>query len=130
MRVGDGQHLTPLDLATAGHGGLEQARFAERQLDDARRASERGDAGETARQFEKLFAVLLVRELRRCMPEGPFGKGPGADVYEGWFDEHLGGALAERDALGIAGMIKTSLERAQAARDAAGSAPEVGEARP
>jgi Rod binding domain-containing protein len=119
MRIGDEQRLTPLDLATAGQSGLEQARFAERQLDGARRAAERGDPDETARQFEKLFAVLLVRELRRCMPEGPFGKGPGADVYEGWFDEHLGSALAERDSIGIAGMIKTSIQRTQAARDAA-----------
>lgn len=119
MRVGDGQHYTSLELATAGEAGLEHARFAERQLDGARRAAARGDSHETARQFEKLFAVLLVRELRRCMPEGPFGKGAGADVYEGWFDEHLGGALAEHDALGIAGMIKTAIGRAQAARDAA-----------
>jgi Rod binding domain-containing protein len=117
MQLGDGPHLTSLDLATAGRSGLGEARFAERQLDAARRAAARGDTDETAREFEKLFAVLLVRELRRSMPEGPFGKGPGADVYEGWFDEHLGGALAEHDSLGIAGMIKTSLQRAQAARD-------------
>ncbi len=88
------------------------------RLADARRASERGDAGETARQFETLFGTMLVRELRRSMPKGMFGDGAGADVYEGWFDEHLGRSLAERDTLGLAGMVKTTIQRAQAAREA------------
>jgi len=97
---------------------LPAASESDALLASAKRAAERGDAGETARQFEQLFGVMLVRELRRSMPDGLFGSGAGADVYEGWFDEQLGGALAGRDALGIAGMVKTSLGRAQAARDA------------
>jgi Rod binding domain-containing protein len=100
-------------LASPNLGSVDDAR-----LDGARRAAERGDAKETARQFEKLFAMMLVRELRRSMPEGPFGQGPGADVYEGWFDEHLGDALAAHDALGLTGMVKAAIGRAQAARDA------------
>ena len=119
MRVGDSQRPVLPDLAASGLG---PASLDELELDAARRAAGRGDTEETARQFEKLFAVLLVRELRRCMPEGPFGKGAGADVYEGWFDEHLGSALAEHDSMGIAGMIKTSIQRTQAARDAAAGA--------
>ena len=109
MQVGDLQK--PLLLSPASS--------AETRLDGVRRAAERGDARETAHQFEELFAVMLVRELRRAMPEGPFGQGPGAHDYEGWFDEHLGGALAERDALGIAGMVKSALGRAQAAQEGA-----------
>lgn len=112
------------DLNLHGLAGLPTStgRLNEARLDGAKRAVERGDAEDTARQFENLFAVMLVRELRRSMPQGPFGQGAGADVYEGWFDEHLGEALSRRDALGIAGMIKASMGRAQAARDA-GSAP-------
>jgi len=120
MRIGD-SHPLPSDL-----GGLGQAAAStdldQAKLDALRRACQSGDAGETAKQFEKLFATLLVRELRRSMPEGPFGDGPGADVYEGWFDEQLGGALAQRDALGLAGMVKAAIGRAQAARDAASAA--------
>jgi len=124
MRIGDSQLPALPNLAALGEGPLGSARLAESQLDVARRAAERGDAAETARQFEKLFAVQLVRELRRSMPAGPFGQGAGTDVYEGWFDEHLGNALAERDSLGLAGMIKAAIGRAQAARDAAeGVAP-------
>ena len=89
----------------------------ETRLDDVKLAADKGDAQETSKQFETLFGVMLVRELRRAMPDGIFGKGAGADVYEGWFDEHLGNALSSRDALGIAGMVKAALGRAQAARD-------------
>lgn len=106
-------------------GGLDQLQLPTPPSgDDAhvarlKRASEKGDAKDTAKQFETLFATMLVRELRRSMPEGIFGDGPGADVYEGWFDEHLGNALAQRDSLGLAGMIRTSIGHAQAAKDAA-----------
>lgn len=94
----------------------------EKRLASLQRAVDKGDTQQTAREFEKLFSVMLVRELRRSMPESPFGQGAGADVYEGWFDEHLGAALAERDVLGIARLVKTSLGRSaadQAAHDAA-----------
>ena len=105
------------DLKTPQLPMLSSAQDA--RLAGVRRAADRGDDESTSREFEKLFAVMLVRELRRSMPDSPFGEGAGADVYEGWFDEHLGGALAERNTLGIAGMVKTSLGRTQAARDAA-----------
>lgn len=108
MNIGDLQKPQLASLSSA-----EDARLA-----SARRAADKGDDKTTAREFEKLFAVMLVRELRRSMPESPFGEGAGADVYEGWFDEHLGGALAQRDTLGIAGMVKSALGRTQAARDA------------
>lgn len=65
---------------------------------------------EAGRAFESYFATMLVREMRRAMPEG-FFSGTGSDVYGAWFDEHLGAALAERDALGLAGMVKTALAR-------------------
>jgi len=88
------------------------------RLANVKRAAEHGDAKETARQFETLFATMLVREMRRSMPTPIFGEGAGADVYESWFDEHLGGALAQRDALGLADVVKSTLLRAQAAREA------------
>ena len=81
--------------------------FEAQRLTDARSAARRSDPAEAARQFEKLFASLLVKELRRGLPEGFFGQGPGADVYEGWLDEHVGGALAEGGGLGL----RIALER-------------------
>jgi Rod binding domain-containing protein len=108
--------------------GLEQLQISpltsrdDARLAEAKRASEAGDSDGTARQFETIFATMLVRELRRCMPQGIFGDGAGADIYEGWFDEHLGNALAREDALGISTMIKTSISHKQAAVDSAAQA--------
>ena len=58
-----------------------------------------------------------INRLRKALPGGCF-KGAGSDVYTGWFDEHLGEALSNRDALGIAGLIKTSLARIDEAQTA------------
>jgi len=109
---------TSLDSLKARLASLEP--LADARLEHARRAAEAGGPAETARQFEQLFASLLVRELRRSMPQSPFGEGSGAEVYEGWFDEHLGEALARREALGIARIVARDLEHrpdgAQASR--------------
>ena len=87
--------------------------------DEARRLERAGEHEKAGREMESVFGVMLVRELRRALPNGLFGQGPGADVFEGWFDEHLGRALAERDALGLSGMVKTSLQSKQQALDGA-----------
>ncbi len=94
----------------------------EAQAERARRTAENGRSEDAARQFETLFAMMLVRELRRAIPGGVFGQSAGADVYEGWFDEHLGQALGERDALGIAGLVRRSLASEQSDADAAAGA--------
>lgn len=66
-------------------------------------------AEQTAQKFEELFATMLVKELRKGLPEGFFGSGSGADIYSGWLDQNLAQAVARDGALGLAGMIKTSL---------------------
>jgi len=86
-------------------------------VDDADRAARAGENDEAAEGFERLFSRMLVREMRRGLKDGPFGKGPGADVYEAWFDEHLAESLVERNTLGFAEMVRASL-----LRDGAGSA--------
>jgi len=77
-------------------------------------AAARGDAQEAAERFEALLATMLVKELRRTLSNDFFGDGPGADVYGGWLDEHLGESLAAGWDLDLAGMVRTSLERKQA----------------
>jgi Rod binding domain-containing protein len=67
------------------------------------------DDATAAQQLEALFATMLVREMRRAVPEGFFGQGSHAEVYEGWLDEHVGAALARDGALDLAGMIKANL---------------------
>lgn len=72
-----------------------------------------------AQEFESLFATLLVSELRKGLGEGFFGSGPGADTFNGWFDEQLGASLASRGSLGLAGQIRESMAAEQAAAQAA-----------
>jgi len=98
---------TALDhIADAAASSLEGARTPGREADAA-------DA------FEKVFATMLVKEMRRSLPGGFFGKGQGADVFESWLDEHLGASLAKDDVLGVAAMIRIGLESKQGPQNAA-----------
>lgn len=74
-----------------------------------------GDPAKAAEGFESLLATMLVKEMRRALPEGFFGTVSGADVFDGWLDEHLGQALAASGALELAGSIRVSLEEKVAA---------------
>lgn len=105
-----------MDLDALRKAGLPVlAPSTESRLAQVQESAANGTPDETARQFEALFATLLVREMRRAVPGGLFGKGAGADVFEGWFDDHVGQSLATREALGIGQMVRTSILRAQAA---------------
>jgi flagellar protein FlgJ len=110
-----GADQLPVDVPTLA------ALPGEGALHSARGAADSGRTGEAAREFEKLFATLLVKELRRGLPEGFFGKGTGADVYEGWLDEHLGAALSEGRGLGL----RVALERQLGPPSAAEADPGV-----
>lgn len=68
-----------------------------------------------AREMESLFATLLVSELRKGLGEGFFGKGPGADTFNGWFDEQIGASLASRSSLGLTEQIQEAILREQGA---------------
>lgn len=72
-----------------------------------------------SQQMEELFATMLVKELRKSLPnEGFFGKGKGADVFNGWMDDFLGRQLAQEGALDLAGRVKVALEESGEAQDA------------
>lgn len=86
---------------------LIQPRASSSDLADQIASSKPEEAG---KKMEALFATMLVRELRRALPNGFFGKGAGADTFEGWLDQHLGQALADSGTLDIAGQVKVSLE--------------------
>lgn len=66
---------------------------------------------EAGRKFEALFLSMLTKEMRKTLGEGLFGSGPGADTYEGWFDQHMGDSLAGARALDLAGILRAGLPR-------------------
>ena len=67
------------------------------------------DAATTAKKFESVFSTLLVKEMRKSLSNGFFGEGADGDIYSGWLDEHVGEALANRDALHMRDMIQRSV---------------------
>jgi Rod binding domain-containing protein len=57
---------------------------------------------EAAQQLEGVFLQLLVKEMRQGMSgEGLFGGGPGASIYEGFFDQHMSEQLASGAGTGL-----------------------------
>ena len=69
------------------------------------------DPREAGEKVESLFATMLVKELRKALPEeGFFGSGPGADVFNGWLDEFMGEQLARDGSLDLAGRVTAALE--------------------
>ena len=87
------------DLAAKARGVKAEGKSA-----DARKGEE------AAKAFEGYFNMVLVKQLRKSLPEG-FFSGTGSDVYGSWFDQYVGQTLAERNGLGIGDMIRDSLAR-------------------
>jgi Rod binding domain-containing protein len=64
------------------------------------------------KELEKLFASMLVKEMRKSVKEdGLFGAGPDAQLYQDFMDETLTSAIADQGGLGIAEMAKQQLRR-------------------
>ncbi len=108
---------------------MELMRAAQRASAGAAAGAPTEEESEVATSFETYFATMLVKEMRKSLPEGLFS-GAGSDVYSSWFDEHVGASLADRDALGLAGMVRTALSRTPANAEAQGAAAADGDDSP
>ena len=87
-----------------------QAGGIERGLARLSAMGDDANPAEAAEMFESLLATMLVKEARRSLGDGGFfGKGPGADVFSGWLDQHVGQALADGWDLDLAGMVRAGL---------------------
>ena len=104
---------TPLTTSAPVVGALDT--HANAQAASLKRTTAQDSPAEAAQRFEELLGSMLVKEMRKALPEGFFGEGPGADVYGGWLDEHLGKALAASGGLGLRDVLLPSLEGAPAA---------------
>lgn len=111
-------------LAGAGALGASSGAIeGTRQLAAARAAAGSAESGrleEAASAFESLLATVMVKELRRGLSDGFFGSQAGADVFDGWLDEHLGQALAGTGALDVAGFIRVNIDNQRAPTGADG----------
>ena len=93
-----------------GDSIVKSAEAARIAAADAEESGDMSKIDDVAEKFEALLSTMLVKEMRKALPNGVFGQGAGADVFEGWFDEHIGNALAKGgDGLDLAGVIKANL---------------------
>lgn len=89
--------------------GIAQARAFDALHAPVAHAGKLDDPRSVSAKFEELLATQLVREMRRSLSDGFFGGGAGADIFEGWLDQHLGAEIARRGTLGLANSIEASL---------------------
>lgn len=87
----------------------ELVRTAKQTVEGVDGNSAREEIREAGKKMESLFATMLVKEMRQALPEGFFGKGPGADIYEGWLDEHIGKSLTDGRGIGISELLERTL---------------------
>jgi len=112
-------------LSQAVQGLAREARASEADAGKAPAGNE-APARDVPHEFSKLLATMLVKEMRQALPEGFFGGGTGSDIFDGWLDEHIGTALAERDGLRLESMIAESMHlKANAAKPDAAKLGEV-----
>lgn len=94
------------------------------QVNDMEALLARGEDAKAAKEFESLFASMLVKEMRSSIEGGFFGKGPGADTYGQWFDKEMGAAVAADNGLGLAGVLKVQLGLDRKVAEEGEAAPE------
>ncbi|MCH2102501.1 MAG: rod-binding protein [Planctomycetes bacterium] len=86
----------------------------ERGLARLQAMGDEANPAEAAAMFESLLATMLVKEARKSLGDGGFfGEGPGADVFSGWLDQHVGEALADGWDLDLAGMVRAGIVEKQ-----------------
>ena len=68
-------------------------------------------AEQAAEEVEGVFATMLVKEMAKTLSGGSFfGSTPGADVYDGIFEQALGQELARSSGLGLKSQIAAQLK--------------------
>ncbi len=83
--------------------GLADARLlsADPSSDQVRRSENRREA---AVKFEAYLAQIMVREMRKTVPEGMFG-GQALEMFSDMLDEEISGRIADGGQLGLADQI-------------------------
>ncbi len=96
-------------LGMGGLGNIAGANLADSKIVEAQRLERAGETEKAAKDFEKLLAGIMVKQMRSTLKDGFFPAGPGNDAYNAWLDESLGKSLADSGIMGLAGQLKTQL---------------------
>lgn len=108
---------TPLKGADSGiygdFAGLEQLKSSARKDDP-------GAMRQVAKQFESLFARMLIKSMRDAIGKDPIFGSDQAQTYQGMFDDQLSLDLTKGRGLGLADMLMRQLQHSGAAATASG----------
>ncbi len=66
-----------------------------------------------AKDFESLFTSMVLKEMRNSLEPGSLFAEDSNDVYGGMFDQYMGEHMSNAGGLGLAKMIRESLDRSQ-----------------
>jgi Rod binding domain-containing protein len=76
------------------------------------------------RELERLFAYMLLQEMRRTVPEDNLlGSGLATQMQSDMLDDALSGAIAESGQLGLAKLIEDQIQAAAVQRQIGRSLP-------
>ena len=64
---------------------------------------------EAARKFEAYLAQIMLREMRKTVPEGGLFSGPAMDTFVDMFDQAMGERIAEGGRLGLAQQLTRAM---------------------
>jgi murein DD-endopeptidase MepM/ murein hydrolase activator NlpD len=113
-----------------GFGGIGmtgmnfQAQTALQQSSE--RTPEKSDnAFEAAQKFESYLAQLMLREMRKTVPEGGVFSGPSMDTFIDMFDQTVADRIAEGGRLGLAAQIAGAIAPGGEAGMTAGGLPPI-----
>lgn len=73
-------------------------------------ATRDADPATVGKQFEGMFASMLMKQMRQTLDGGLFGDDK-SDVLGGLFDHFIGEHIAKAGGFGVADMIRTQLAR-------------------
>ncbi len=76
--------------------------------DPANGVSSRDNPVEAARKFEAYMAQVMLREMRKTVPDGMFS-GPAMETFVGLFDQAIGDEIAADGRLGLADQVVRAL---------------------
>ncbi len=79
-------------------------------------AEQPGSTSEVAEQFTSIFMGMLVKEMWKTTSvdgEGPFGSGPGSNIYQGLAESAFADALAKNGMEPLTAEIERYIRRAQ-----------------
>ncbi len=77
---------------------------------DVNKISTKKNIDDVAKEFEATFIKMILKEFRKTIPEGIFGKSFSSKMYLDMLDMTLAEKISETDSLGLQSFIKEAVK--------------------